>query len=302
MRAPESDDAVAGWVHDLGLPGLIDLHTHFLPEPVMRSVWAYFDRAEENYGVRWPLWYRLPEAERLQVLRKLGVLKFAPLVYPHKPEMAEWLNRWVLDFAAREPDALPTATMFPEPGAASYVDDALRAGVRCFKVHVQVGGFDPRDPLLDEAWGLISSARVPAVVHCGHGPLRGTFTGLDVFSDVLARHPQLVAVLAHAGMPDFADALELAGRYPNVYLDTTMVGVPFSERLSPLPADWPQRLADRADRIVLGTDFPNIPHSYATQLQAIAGWADADDRLGEPFLRAVLHDTPLSLVSGVRDT
>ena len=75
-----------------------------------------------------------------------------------------------------------------------------------------------------------------------------------------------------------------------------MVGVPFAEKMSPLPPDWTARLADVADRVVLGTDFPNIPYSYATQLQAIAGWA-ADDRLGEPFLRAVLHDTPLRLLS-----
>jgi hypothetical protein len=30
-------------------------------------------------------------------------------------------------------------------------------------------------------------------------------------------------------------------------------------------------VVDVADRIVLGTDFPNIPYDYATQLRAIAG-------------------------------
>ena len=50
------------------------------------------------------------------------------------------------------------------------------------------------------------------------------------------------------------------------------------------------------DRIVLGTDFPNIPYDYSEQLAAIASWAAADDRLGEPFLRRVLHDTPAALL------
>jgi hypothetical protein len=96
-------------------------------------------------------------------------------------------------------------------------------------------------------------------------------------------------------MPEYEAAFDLAHRYPRVHLDTTMVGTPFTEKLMPLPSDWTDRVLPVADRIVLGTDFPNIPYSYATQLRAIAGWA-ADERLGEPFLRAVLHDTPAKLL------
>jgi hypothetical protein len=75
-----------------------------------------------------------------------------------------------------------------------------------------------------------------------------------------------------------------------------MVGVPFTQRFMPVPSDWPARLAGVADRVVLGTDFPNIPYDYATQLRAVAGWAAADDRLGDGFLRGVLHDTPARLL------
>jgi predicted TIM-barrel fold metal-dependent hydrolase len=297
---PSSDAAVLPWVRSLGLDGLVDIHLHFLPEPVMNKVWGYFDQAEEHYGMPWPVHYRTSEAERLETLRALGVRRFAPLVYPHKAGMGEWLTKWAMDFAARVPDAVPTATFFPEPTATSYVEAALRMGVRCVKAHVQVGGYDPRDELLDGVWGALADSGVPVVIHCGHGPLRGPHTGLDVFEEVLARHPRLTAVLAHAGMPEFDTALELVLRYPNVYLDTTMVGVPFSEQMTPLPADWPAKLADIAGRVVLGTDFPNIPYSYATQLQAIAGWAAADERLGESFLRAVMNDTPAELLGLAR--
>jgi predicted TIM-barrel fold metal-dependent hydrolase len=72
-----------------------------------------------------------------------------------------------------------------------------------------------------------------------------------VFGAVLAAHPRLVAVLAHAGLPDYAEALRLVRCYPRVYLDTTMVGVPFTEPFAALPADWPARLVDVADRVVL---------------------------------------------------
>jgi uncharacterized protein len=290
------DADVPAFVASLGLPGIVDLHTHFLPEAMERKVWAYFDRAAEHYGTEWPIHYRLPVAERLDVLRGLGVRTFAPLVYPHKPGMAAWLNEWVLDFAARTPGAVPTATFFPEPGVADYLGKAIAAGARCAKSHVQVGGYDPRSPELDAAWGLLAEAGVPVVVHCGHGPVPGAFTGLDVFAQVLARHPRLVAVLAHAGAPDHAEALDLMDTYPGVHLDTTMVGVAFDRAVERLPADWTARLAGVADRVALGTDFPNIPYAYAVQLDAIASWA-RDDRLGPAFLRAVLYDTPRRLLA-----
>ena len=290
--APVGDDDVPRFLAELGVPGIVDAHVHFLPEPVMRKVWAYFDQAAEHYGTEWPIQYRTPEAERLATLEKLGVRAFAPLIYPHKPGMGRWLTEWVTEFAATVPEAVPTATLYPEPDVADYLGAAVAAGARVVKVHVQVGAFDPRDPLLRPAWGLLAEAGVPAVVHCGHGPAPGEFTGLDRMGEVLAEHPRLPVVLAHAGMPDFLDALDLVHRHERVYVDTTMVGTAFSTRMAPLPADWPARLADVADRVVFGSDFPNIPYPYAEQVAAVAGWAAADDRLGPAFLRSVLHDTP----------
>jgi predicted TIM-barrel fold metal-dependent hydrolase len=274
----------------------VDLHVHFMPQRVLAKVWEFFDRAGTRHGVDWPVRYRVPEPERLELLRGFGVIGFAPLVYAHKPDMARWLTEWAVDFGARTPGAVPTATIYPEPGVAEYLAAALSAGARCVKVHVQVGGFDPRNPLLDRAWGLLADSGVPVVIHCGHGPLPGAHTGLDVFAGVLRAHPRLVAVLAHAGMPEFDAAFDLLERFPNVHLDTTMVGVPFTERTSPLPRDWAARLAGHGDRVALGSDFPNIPYDYAEQIRAIAGWAASDDRLGDPFLRAVLHDTPARLL------
>jgi predicted TIM-barrel fold metal-dependent hydrolase len=210
--------------------------------------------------------------------------------------MAEWLNEWLRDFAARTEDAVPTATFFPEPEVDVYLAKALDAGARCVKAHVQIGGFDPRASELDGAWGMLADAGVPVVVHCGHGPRAGAFTGLDVFDEVLRRHPALTAVLAHAGMPDYEAAFDLVSRYPNVHVDTTMVGVRFSP---PLGDEFRSLLARHPDRVVLGTDFPNIPYEYAHQIEVIADWA-GDRRLGPDFLRAALHDTPARLL-GIAD-
>ena len=293
---PEGDADVPRFLAALGLPGLVDVHVHFLPANVLAKVWAYFDRAQEHYGMAWPVHYRLPEPDRVAVLRSLGVTTFAPLVYPHRPGMARWLNEWVAAFAAATPGAVPTATLFPDPDVVDHLGAAVEAGARIVKVHVQVGGFDPRDALLRDAWGLLADAGVPAVVHCGNGPLPGAHTGLDVFAEVLAAHPRLRVVLAHAGLPDFGAALDLLARHPHCHLDTTMVGTAFTERFAPLPPDWPARLADVADRVVFGSDFPNIPYPYAEQVRAVAAWAAADERLGTAFLRSVLHDAPARLL------
>lgn len=296
IAPPAGDDDIPRFLADLGLPGIVDVHVHFLPERVLAKVWAYFDAADTHYGRPWPIHYRTSEAERLATLEKIGVQTFAPLVYPHKPGMGRWLTEWVTEFAARTPDAVPTATLYPEPDVADYLGAAVEAGARAVKVHVQVGGFDPRDPLLRPAWGLLADAGVPAIAHCGHGPIPGSHTGLDVFGEVLAEHPRLPVVLAHAGMPDFTAALDLVRRYDNVHIDTTMVGTPYSQAFAPLPDDWAAQLVDVADHVVFGSDFPNIPYAYAEQVRAVAGWAAADDRLGQGFLRSVLYDAPARLL------
>lgn len=99
---PPVDDAdVPRFVAELGLPGLVDIHVHFLPERMLAKVWDYFDQAESHYGMAWPVHYRTSEPERVATLAALGVAAFAPLVYPHKPGMGRWLTEWVAEFAAR---------------------------------------------------------------------------------------------------------------------------------------------------------------------------------------------------------
>ncbi|MFF3013055.1 amidohydrolase family protein [Streptomyces sp. NPDC057939] len=269
----------------LGLPGLVDVHTHFMPERVLDKVWEYFDAAGPLTGVEWPITYRHEEEQRIALLREFGVRAFTAMLYPHKPEMAAWLNSWAVGFAARTPDCLHTATFFPEEGAAAYVRRALDAGARVFKAHLQVGGYDPNDDRLEPVWGMLAEAGTPIVIHCGSGPVPGKHTGPEPIARLLARHPRLPLVVAHMGMPEYADFLDLADRYPEVRLDTTMAFTDFSEQFSGFPPGDLGRLADLGDRILLGTDFPNIPYPYEHQLEALERLG-----LGDDWLRAVCHD------------
>ncbi|MGI8667536.1 MAG: amidohydrolase family protein [Jatrophihabitans sp.] len=275
----------------LGLPGLADIHIHFLPAAMLAKVWRFFDEAETHYGMAWPIHYRTEEADRIRTLAALGVHRFPTLCYPHKPAMAAWLNDWCAAFAADHPQAVPSATFFAEPTAARDVRRALEAGARVFKAHVQVGGYDPGDPVLDAAWGLLSEAGVPVVVHCGSGPLPGRHTGPGPIGQVLRRHPALTAVIAHCGAPEFDEHLALALRYRNVHLDTTMVGTEYLNRIAAVPAGVLARYRDAGDKIVLGSDFPNIPYPYASQIQSLLDWGFGDD-----WLRRVLWHNGAALM------
>lgn len=269
VGAPRHDADVPAFWQSLGLPGLIDTHVHFMPKNVMDKVWAYFDSAGPLTARTWPIRYRWPEPERLDHLRALGVRAFPSLVYAHRVGMAEWLNGWAADFASTHADVIHTATFFPEPGVASYVDAALRSGAQLFKVHVQVGGFDPRDPLLDAVWGMVSDAGVPVVAHVGSGPTRGAFTGPGPFGGVLERHRELTAVIAHMGMPEWDEFLGFAERYPNVYVDTTMCFVDFHGEGSDVGTLLAPRLSALQHKVLFGADFPNIPYEYAHQIEAL---------------------------------
>jgi len=266
------------------------VHTHFMPDRLLAAVWAYFDAGGPLIGRPWPIRYRAEEESRLEVLRGFGVRAFTSMLYPHKPGMARSLNDWSAGFAARTPDCQHTATFFAEPGAAADVRRALEQGAVVFKCHLQVGGFDPNDPLLDAAWGLLAEAGVPVVTHCGSGPVPGAHTGPGPAGALLARHPRLRLVIAHLGMPEYGDFLSLAERYDRVMLDTTMAFTAFVEATAPFPRAEPPRLGALGDRVLLGTDYPNIPYSYADALEALA-----ETGLGEEWLRAVCHDNAAKL-------
>jgi predicted TIM-barrel fold metal-dependent hydrolase len=285
VRPPADDDDVPRYWRELGLPGLVDVHVHFLPEPVQAKVWQYFAQAETHYGAGWPVAYALPVDERLAVLERLGVRAFPTLPYPHKPGMAAWLNEWSAEFAQRDRRVLQSATFFPEPEAVGYVTEALDRGARVFKVHVQVGSFDPRDPLLDAIWARLEDTGTPVVIHCGSGPLAGEHTGPEPVTGLLERYPRLQLVIAHLGMPEYREFLDLAERYERVHLDTTMFATDFTEQLMPFdPADR-ARLSDLRAKVLLGSDFPSIPYAYAHQIQALHRLD-----LGEEWLRAVLWE------------
>ncbi|OBC16957.1 amidohydrolase [Gordonia sp. 852002-50816_SCH5313054-c] len=275
---------------DLGLPGIIDVHTHFMPRRVMDKVWAYFDSVGPMIGREWPITYRADEDVRVSALQAFGVRVYSSMIYPHKADMAEWLNGWGADFAAHHPDCLHTSTFYPEPDAASYVSKAIERGTRVFKSHIQVGDYSPLDPSLTSVWAQIADVGVPVVIHCGSGPTPGRFTGPEPIAALLRQFPSLPLIVAHMGTPEYEAFLDLADTYENVRLDTTMSFTDFSEEGAPFPVELRPRLLDLGDKILFGSDYPNIPYPYAEGLDALVRLD-----LGDDWLRRVFYENAASL-------
>ncbi|WP_246081557.1 amidohydrolase family protein [Nocardioides litoris] len=274
----------------LGLPGLMDAHVHFLPPPIEKAVWREFDAAGPLIGRDWPIRYRQPQDERVELLRSFGVARFPTLPYAHKPGVAPWLNDWSRAFADDVPEAIWSATFYPEPEAVDYVGALVEAGVELFKLHQQVGGFHLDDPLLLPVWDLLQSSGTPVLVHAGSGPVGTPFTGPASMARLLASYPRLVVVVAHLGAPECVDFARLAARHDTVYLDTSMAVSPFfGEHFDP---DVVPLLADLRERVLFGSDFPTLPFAYADQLDALVALD-----LGDDWLRDVLWHNSAALFS-----
>ena len=266
---PRTDAEVADFARALGLPGILDIHVHFMPERMQVAVWRHFD----NLSRPWPINYRVDDESRVKTLHDLGVRRYATLAYAHKPDMAAWLNDFTLAFAREHAAAIPSFTFFPEAEAEAYVAAALADGGRVAKVHLQVSKFDPLDPLLQGVWEQLGASRTPVVIHAGAVPDGSggeEWCGMGPVRRLLERHSDLVLVLAHLGAPDYEDAVRLAIDFPQLRVDTAMTlvdgtGFTFPEALM----RW---LGDSPTRVLFGSDFPTIPHDYAAQVR---GWRAA---------------------------
>jgi predicted TIM-barrel fold metal-dependent hydrolase len=276
-----ADADLPEYLEQLEIPGIFDVHVHFMAPEIMAKVWAYFDAAGPKLGRPWPITYRGTDEERVENLRRMGVRWFSSLSYAHKPGIARFMNDWTRDFAVRTPDTLWSATFYPEPDASAYVPALIAEGVEVFKAHMQVGDFVADHPDLDPVWSAIEAAGTPVVLHAGSGPVPGDHTGPASVERVLTRHPRLKLIIAHLGMPESDEFLDLAERFDELRLDLTMS---FTDFFGVDPhSHLPSRLRDLESRLLFGSDFPNIPHPYAHQVEALERLD-----LGGDWMRSVL--------------
>jgi uncharacterized protein len=265
---------------------VVDAHVHLFPPGFFAAIWRWFD------AYAWPIRYRLHAEQVVDFLQSRGIRRFCALHYAHKPGVARLLNRFVAEIARAHPGVIPLATVLPgEPDAGAILDEALGPlSLRGVKIHCHVQRMGADDPRLDEVYRRCADAGRPVVIHAGREPSFSAGAssakpadahlarsarspmpayGLDTHAlcaaarleRVLQRHPRLTLVVPHLGLDELAEYESLLDRYEHLWLDTTMAIGDY------LPATVPPSLfPGRADRLLYGTDFPNIPYAWDREL------------------------------------
>ncbi|HEX8820856.1 MAG TPA: amidohydrolase family protein [Archangium sp.] len=273
-----------------GLPPVVDAHIHLFPDPVFEAVWRWFDQ----YG--WPIRYKLHTPQVVSFLLSRGVSRVVALHYAHKPGMARFLNAYIAEVARAEPRVLGLATVLPgEEGAPEILAEAFAAGLQGVKLHCHVQCFAPDAPALHEVYAACARAGKPLVMHAGREPASPQYKcdvhalcSAERVERVLKEHPTLKLCVPHLGADEFDAYERLLERHDNLWLDTTMVVAGY------FPIPIPRRLLEvRPERILYGTDFPNIPYAWDRELKQLLAL-----KLGDEAEAAILGGNALGLFSG----
>jgi uncharacterized protein len=248
------------------LPPVVDAHVHLFPEPVFNAIWRWFEKKA------WPIRYKLYSEQVLKFLLERGVQQVVGLSYSHQPGMAAMLNQHMAELAAKEPRLIGLATVLPgEPGASQILEDAFKAGLKGVKLHCHVQSFAPDARELDEIYETCIRWNRPITMHAGREPSSHHYKvdpyvlcAVERVERVLRNYPKLKLCVPHLGANEFDGYEKLLEQYENLWLDTTMAIAEY------FPGPVPTRLLEvRPERILYGTDFPNLPYAWDRELKRL---------------------------------
>jgi hypothetical protein len=259
-----------------GLPPVVDAHTHLFPDGLFGAIWSWFD----EHG--WPVRYRLSAPALVEFLRSRGVAHMVALHYAHRPGVALELNRHMATLCRELPGVTGLATVFPgEPGAAAILEEGFELGLAGVKLHAHVQCFDLDGEAVRPVYECCAANGMPLLMHAGREPRSPAYNcdpyitcGADKVERVLRRYPRLRLCVPHLGADEFERYRRMIEDHDNLWLDTAMALADY------LPGAAPPPLAEyRADRVIYGTDFPNIPYAWDRELRRIVDAGLPGERL-----------------------
>lgn len=252
---------------DVAAVSAIDMHVHIecsdhghlsLPDALNEASAKYFKSSD-----RTPKLDVIAERYREWGMAAVVFTVDAETNLKHPPVSSEE----IAEGAARNNDVLiPFGSVDPRQGDKA-VEKARRLvedhGVRGFKFHPSVQGFDPSDERYYPLFEAIQALKVPALFHTGQNGMGAGLPGgfgiklgysnpllLDA---VAADFPDLQVIMAHPSVPWQDEANSIATHKSNVWIDLSGWS----------PKYFPESLVKAAnrmfsDRVLFGTDYPLI--------------------------------------------
>lgn len=263
-RLPTLDDIENDTIPS-GFPMVVDAHVHVFPDSMFKAVRRWFDEHA------WHIRYQLSTAGVFDFLLSHGVSHIIALQYAHAPGIAGHLNRYMAKQCRPYPGRVTgMATVFPgEENAGTILQEAFDSGLGGLKLHAHVQCFDINADSTERLFDVCQSNDKPVVIHIGKEPKSPAYRcdphkicSADKLERALKNFPHLNICVPHLGFSETCEYKLLIEKYDHLWLDTTMALTDYFHIENRIDLK-----AYRIDRIMYGSDFPNIPYAWDRELK-----------------------------------
>ncbi|MFH1637404.1 MAG: amidohydrolase family protein [Candidatus Woesearchaeota archaeon] len=141
---------------------------------------------------------------------------------------------------------------------ADRVEEVIGLGIKGFKIHPAMQLLNAGDKKIYDVLEIVSTKNLPVIFDTGYFPLKEKLsTDIRDMEWIIHSFRETPIVLGHMGKDQHKDALDLAMKYDNVYLETSL-------QTSAVIRNAANRLG--ADRMLMGSDFPALKQSLAVRM------------------------------------
>lgn len=267
---------------------IIDFHVHLFPDNIFEAIWRTLN---SQFGIT--ILYKYYYRQCIEYLAAHDVSHIVYSNYAHKKGIAQWLNNWNKGILAEFETLCCFAAYHPDDeNSLIYAGEMLSIPkVAGIKLHYMVQQFYPDDERLFPLYEMVIEKKKRLLLHVGTGPVGNEFVGIERFHKVMKRYPNLPANIAHMGGLEYREFMQLLDTCPNLCLDTSFTFWPQAPWCFDLDAGL---LEKYRDRIIYGSDFPNIFLPREDEIRYLRKLNLSDD-----FYRRVFWDNGIKLLTGI---
>jgi predicted TIM-barrel fold metal-dependent hydrolase len=220
-----------------------------------------------------------------------GTVDIAGVTDVGGPPSIDKANDYIAAVARKHPGYfIPMAAVNPlYRGSRAALEELERAvtelGLQGLKLYPTYDHWSPEDPAVGlPVFQKAAELGIPVMVHMSATPVADTVLayGQPITLDEVARRlPDLRLLICHAGWPWTDEALVVAARHNNVYLDVSFFGSVITRRETFDFLHRAKRFGCRWTKICFGTDYPGfeVPETLLPKFALVN-----DDAAGDPVI------------------